>query len=309
MRALLAIGALGGLALPCSAADPPAKTDRHGDPLPVGALVRLGTVRNRAPLAGFGIETDGTVVTVGPSAGVRRWHSADDTSDDPIRLPPPPAGAGYPQVSPDGKFVAASTNEQVIVWDTPTDPKAKPKRAAEFALTEARELRFSPDGTRLLVMTGAVRINTIHVCDLKTGKRTDLDWVASRVEGFHFSGDGKRLGVVAGTDFHLLDTVTGKPLAQYPTQGRIGFDRFALNRALSPDGRTVAVTDGERLEFYATATSRSLGGHRVPAGEWGRAPFAWYTHVLRFTPDGTKLITGHEDGTALVWSVPPGPAK
>jgi WD40 repeat protein len=660
MRVLLAIGALGGLAVPCSAADPPAKTDRHGDPLPVGALARLGTVRNRAPIAGFGIEQDGTVVTVGPTAEVRRWHSADDTSDDPIPLPPPPAGAGYPHLSPDGKFVAVSTNEQVIVWETPTDPKAKPKRAAEFALTDARELRFSPDGTRLLVMTGAVRINTIHVCDVKTGKRTDLDWAASRVEGFHFSGDGKRLGVVAETDFHLLDTVTGKPLAQYPTQGRIGFDRFALNRAgdvlvscvtgaeskselhftdpltgkkidglrgpdrsvpcvsfapdgktlllwdddgvrwwdpagaklirtfegrsknwnpvlfspdgktvvthsghsllrwnaatgkplfpeqnlghdgavtgvgvspdgkrvatrgvdgrvcvwdaatgkelcnaptawtsapaidfspdgkfvyvapwdggvtkldvltgkaattfatdpkrpkqgrtfavrvsgdgkivsamtgasdpgdpgfvtawdvgtgernrvtelpvpvfesgdlsagavhvsvndtgargvyalggpkksfleagklrgvnsahfsddgrwyvvtrtdagpvgpvnsaeiistlnwdvactipmtnpgraaLSPDGRTVAVTDGERLEFYSTATSRSLGGHRVPAGEWGRAPFAWYTHVLRFTPDGTKLVTGHEDGTALVWPVPPEPAK
>ena len=78
--------------------------------------------------------------------------------------------------------------------------------------------------------------------------------------------------------------------------------------ALSSEGKTLAVAHGGKIEFYDTATTRSLGSFRVPAGEWEHAPFG-YTHALRFTPDGTKLITGHADTTALVWPVPPRPAK
>src|SRR5271170_3385829 len=103
MRTLFAVGALCLVALPCGAADPPAKTDRYGDALPPEALMRLGTLRCRAPITGFGIEKDGTVVTVGPGADVRRWNPVDDKSDEPIALPlkGSETANNYPQVSPD----------------------------------------------------------------------------------------------------------------------------------------------------------------------------------------------------------------
>ena len=67
--------------------------------------------------------------------------------------------------------------------------------------------------------------------------------------------------------------------------------------AISPDGATLAVVEGEKLEFYDTRTTRALGNFRVPTNGWEKALFGYVT-VLRFTPDGTKLITGHADTTA-----------
>ena len=43
------------------------------------------------------------------------------------------------------------------------------------------------------------------------------------------------------------------------------------------------------------------------SGEWVKARYG-NIQVLRFTPDGSKLVTGHADTTALVWPVPK-PAK
>lgn len=74
------------LALGSVAADPPAKLDRHGDPLPEGAVMRLGTVRNRAPISGFGIQKDGTVVTVGRDNAVRVWPADSDRHGPPVGL-------------------------------------------------------------------------------------------------------------------------------------------------------------------------------------------------------------------------------
>src|SRR6266545_1732782 len=112
MWMLLAVGVV-LLGTPARAADPPPKADRHGDPLPQGAMMRLGTLRNRAPITGFGIEKDGTVVTVGPGVGVRRWHAVDDRAEPvaALPLPGPATSNNYPQVSPDGRLVAACSNE------------------------------------------------------------------------------------------------------------------------------------------------------------------------------------------------------
>ena len=140
-------------------ADPPVKTDRYGVPLPAGAIMRLGTIRTRAPITGFGIEADGTVVTVGPGPDVCRWHAADDRSDEPAALPltGPVNLANEPQVSPDGKLVAACSSDKVFVWEAPADAKAKPKQVAAFDLAHARRFRFAPDGRTLAVFTDARR--------------------------------------------------------------------------------------------------------------------------------------------------------
>ncbi len=218
MWMLLAVGVV-LLGTPARAADPPPKADRHGDPLPQGAMMRLGTLRNRAPITGFGIEKDGTVVTVGPGVGVRRWHAVDDRAEPvaALPLPGPATSNNYPQVSPDGRLVAACSNEKVFVWETPADAKAKPKEVAAFELPRARLFRFSEDGTRLAVATEG---GTAHVCDVKSGKVVHLDGTVRYFEGINFSGDGKRVGVVADYNFLFWDAATGKQLAKYQTRGR-----------------------------------------------------------------------------------------
>jgi hypothetical protein len=61
------------------AAEPPARTDLHGDPLPPGTVARLGTTRLRpgpgAVVAAF--SADGRiVVTSGPKGNLRVWDRA-----------------------------------------------------------------------------------------------------------------------------------------------------------------------------------------------------------------------------------------
>ncbi|MBN9517170.1 sigma-70 family RNA polymerase sigma factor, partial [bacterium] len=92
----LAVGllvVLSGLALVAAPAqtDPPPppaapqpRTDLFGDPLPDGAMLRLGTTRSRADIAGFGARGRGPP----PGPGVRRVRPAGD------RLPRRPAPRG-----------------------------------------------------------------------------------------------------------------------------------------------------------------------------------------------------------------------
>ncbi len=63
-----------------------------------------------------------------------------------------------------------------------------------------------------------------------------------------------------------------------------------------------------RIEFYDVASLKRYGSYRVTLPGWEKACFGT-TQVVRFTPDGTKIVTGYADTTALVWPVPVRPAK
>src|SRR5437868_13589682 len=149
-RTLCPLAVLLALPLSAPAADPPARAkDAFGDPLPAGAVLRLGTTRLRAPISSFGILADGTVVTVGPKNEVRTWGPKDDESDVPIPIPVAgPEAYGYPQVSPDGRLVAANSRVKVVVWERPVDAI---KEVAAFDIDKPRYLLFSPDGSKLAV--------------------------------------------------------------------------------------------------------------------------------------------------------------
>src|SRR4051812_11849449 len=86
-----------GLALPAgmlSAGPPergpmPHRLDRYGDPLPEGAVARLGSVRLRhAGLTDFRLLADGkTAVTVGDNGMVYWWDIASGRRTGAVRLP------------------------------------------------------------------------------------------------------------------------------------------------------------------------------------------------------------------------------
>src|SRR5215510_1053085 len=97
-------------------AAPPPHTDLYGDPLPTGALVRLGTIRFRhdGRMLAVAYAADGkSLVTASEDKTVRRWDAV--TGKELKRFPAP-------------GFAALSADGTLFLSVDPEDPKAKKKR-------------------------------------------------------------------------------------------------------------------------------------------------------------------------------------
>src|SRR5262245_8621614 len=205
---------------PETADEPAPRTDQFGDPLPDGVIARLGTIRSRAGLHSFGFLADGTVVTVGPNLDVRTWSPKSDKSGDPVTLPlADPDRYLYPQVSLDGRFVAAGSQAKIVVWER----SAALKQVAAFEIKDAQRFALSPDGGQLGVPYERARakdVGRIALCDVRTGTVKELE-PAGSPDVLCFSGDGQR--VMAGFYKRAIiwDAQTGKQLTDH-TGGTVG---------------------------------------------------------------------------------------
>src|SRR5262245_28238037 len=91
----------------------PARADRHGDPLPAGAIARMGTLRLRhgGPVSFVGYAAGGKVlISAGQGGAVRTW---DATGRPLVRLPLDPFGAGDVALSGDGTTLALLNSKEV----------------------------------------------------------------------------------------------------------------------------------------------------------------------------------------------------
>jgi WD40 repeat protein len=337
MRALVLLVCLCGSVC---AADPP-KKDAFGDALPEGALLRLGTTRGRAPIYSFGIQKDGTVVSVTDTdegVAVRLWDTDAHSATAPLLFPlADKSYRGAAQVSADGKYVAGVAKDKLAVWE-----EATAKRVALFEIERVSRFAFAPSGTLLAATNETDRDNTateIYFCDVKTGKARKAETDAGRyAEALAFSGDGKRFAVVSDSSLIVWDTATGKELTKNRT-GRLR-GRFALNRAGDllvgdcggsattllfvdpqtgkvrddlkppPKGRWAAFTDDDKALLVGEAGRAVLWDYREgnalrafpgAAASWDSS----YAGDVRFAPDG-KTLVGSNGSVLLRWSAETG---
>jgi hypothetical protein len=114
LRATAALTALVMLATAVLAQEP-ARLDRHGDPLPPGAVARLGTSRLRYTFADPHVEflSDGKSLAVGRQGeGVRLW---DVVTGKLLAQLDTPTASERIAVAPDGRWVAAVSGTGVIL--------------------------------------------------------------------------------------------------------------------------------------------------------------------------------------------------
>src|SRR5579884_1441277 len=97
---------------------------------------------------------------------------------------------------------------------------------------------------------------------------------------------GRRLVFSTGSGLTVVDARTGHRVRSY----RVGGGGLAV----SPDGRTAALAQGDAVRFLDLATGKLvLGIGAQPGG----------TAAMGFTPDGKTLATSGEDGRTLLWDV------
>jgi WD40 repeat protein/serine/threonine protein kinase len=258
----------------------------------------------------------------------RHFHSFLDSSQRTIRGPE--AVIRGMDISPDGKWLGVGSKDQMVrLWDLASGKVLKTFTAPGPLL---HEVKFSPDGKQLFA---SAQNSGFFLWDLSSGSRIDGAH-GNNFRSVLFSPDGIRLAGVSdqGKEIRGWDAHTGESLWDRADLGRPGGGEGAIE--LSPDGQILAVGfDDGKIVLLASQTGKEkqvLHGHQsvsglafhpdgsklASGGSWpdntvrlwdlatGKNLLTLHGHKnsirsLRFSPDGTRLVTASQDQTARLW--------
>jgi WD40 repeat protein len=286
------------------------RTDLYGDPLPQGAVARLGTLRFRAPaeITALAYAANGKTIAISTNTGLFLFDAISGKKLRHLAGFEFIAGWGNLLVfSPDGKRLAASgaiasakeakgmgspIKETVFIWDLPAEGKPK-----QYDADQLRWLGWSTAGEPLAVCVekGGLRLHELAVGKSKFFPCRDL----LRSGLCDHAPAGRTLAVVEQYIVHVWDTANGRERCTVKPKN-VGFFR---SLALSPDGRILACvvaeqgqTDRNTVQLWDCTdgkTLRTLGTDQK------------YVFTLAFSPDGKTLATAGWHGIRF-WDVTTG---
>jgi WD40 repeat protein len=243
------------------------RRDRHGDPLPEGAIARLGTVRFRTsgPCRTVSFAPDGRSLFAGGAV----WDVATGRKLRQV------SEAGE-VLAPDGKYVAVVAQHvshgDIPLYDALTG--AEKRRFRGHAGPPLSAL-FTPDGKTLI---SAGRDKTIRFWDVDLGKETRRLAVEPYMEyAIALSPDGRLL---ASTDISWAKSDGTRSFLLARERARL------WDVATGKEVRRLVVAAAEKIQGYP--------GYLSPLT------------LVAFTPDGKELLTAGEDRSVRVWDVATG---
>jgi WD40 repeat protein len=266
--------------------------DLYGDPLPPGAIARLGTTRlrhHRGKILDAAFAGDGKVLaSLAWDSRLRIWDAASGKEVQQTDLKSMSMLDACVAMSFDGKMVAASSYKTIAISQV---GKAEPHILPEHH-DYVTGLTFSPNG-KLLAVFGHAK--TLSLIEPATGKEVrKLAGHDKAILAASFSADGKTLATTS-EDFtcRIWNVEDGKQKGQLETK-----KLRAPLLALSPTGKWVAWWDEDaKIRVHDISTGKEEASIKA-----GGSLFIldWRHCDMRFTPDN-KLLALYWSRTLYQW--------
>jgi WD40 repeat protein len=279
-------------------------TDRHGDPLPAGAAMRLGTVRYRQDerIERISYSPDGRyVVTDNGNLGLQVWDAHDGRKVRHLDL-------GVDKIqdfafSPDGNTLAVACFaldrqkrllvHRVIFTDFASGREIKRIEGGQDH--SASRLAFAPDGKTIATVGDSLRF-----WDVASGKLSfDANLGQGQLRDIAFSHDAtSHLLAVSSETLHLWNVADRREERQLTDPE--GSPSSCL--AFSPDGKTIARPAGfdGAIQLWRVADGKRL--KRLTGKNQS-------DYALAYSPDGKHLAATGREGHLTIWDLETGEAS
>jgi WD40 repeat protein len=279
------------------------------EPLPPGAIMRLGSARFRMPNLSQSIVTrDGTqLITVSAQTKtVKVWDLTAGTVVREMTFSSPINHRDGFAWSPDGKTYATMGRDAkspqrdagfITLHDAATGNSIRsiPIKFTQYATSSG--LQYLPDGKRIFALLN----KSYAVFDVETGNElASQPYHRDQYNGAGLSPDGKRVIVLDMYEnvAQVWDWESGQPAKsiRLAPSFRPGTATFA------PDNKTVAITayGGGTILLCDSDDGKVIQEFRHPTRS------RWYRSVV-FSPNGTSLLTNDDGGVNFITGQgPPG---
>ncbi len=268
----------------------PLRTDALGDPLPAGAVARLGSNRFRVLgwVRAVAFAADDRTVLACTHDDLRVWERATGKLIRRFKLPAHRVAA----FSQDATALVLVDDQGFGIYDTAS---AKQRLRVKGALPTGwgtPRPAFSPDGKLVAITREGIgdRGRSLQLYDAATGKDVATLRGVKTVRAFAFSPDGRYLAVGQNTSpIRLWDIRARAYFKDIAVSDRVFYADYL---SFSPDSKRIACMHGPVTIFDINTGQRITG-----FGEH------WNANQLAFVPDGRRLITASQGRGVHVWDI------